>query len=126
MQQVQSGELAGKPVELNASMKTSGVGEKGWVMLMTFKHYNNAIEQFRSEPMIGDTDWSKVQLRKQAPANTTAIEVGFILLDGGTGWADGVQLQILDDAESEAGSSAGKPPSEPVKAARPAKRKAGA
>jgi hypothetical protein len=113
MQRVESGELAGKLVELTALLKTSEVGEKGWVMVMTFKHYNNAIDQFRAEPMIGDSDWTKVVMRKQAPANTTAVEVGFMLLDGGTGWADNVQLHTLEPVEAEAKGSGKKQPPKP-------------
>jgi RNase P/RNase MRP subunit p29 len=106
LQRVESSELAGKPVKLTASMKTSEVGEKGWVMVMTFKHFNDDIEQFRSAPMVGDSDWTEVELRKQAPKNTTRVEIGFMLLDGGTGWVDNVQLHTLDAAETEAKTAA--------------------
>jgi hypothetical protein len=126
MQRVESSELAGKLVELTASLKTSEVGEKGWVMVMTFKHYNNAIDQFRAEPMIGDSDWTKVVMRKQAPANTTAVEVGFMLLDGGSGWADDVQLHTLEPVEAEAKSPGKKQPpkpSAPLRKPKPAKAK---
>ena len=96
LQQVQSDAVAGKEVELKASLKTAEVGEQGWVMLINFMHHNNVIEQFRATPVVGDSDWADVTLRKMAPPNTTAIEIGFMLLDGGSGWVDNVRVRTID------------------------------
>jgi hypothetical protein len=65
-------------------------------MLMTFKHFDNIVGQFRATPVTGDTDWTEITLTKDAPPDTTTIEIGFMLLDGGTGWADNVHLRTLD------------------------------
>ena len=64
-------------------------------------------------PMTGDTDWTEIAITKEAPAGTTAIEVGFLLLDGGTGWADDVHLRTRADNEDEAEAASAKSPSEP-------------
>lgn len=97
MQRVESKDFGGKPVEFSAMLKSAEVGEQGWVMVMTFKNHQNILDQVRAEPVTGDTAWTEVALEKIAPPNTNAIEVGFLLLDGGTGWADRARLRALDD-----------------------------
>lgn len=111
MQRVETQNVGGKPVELSALLKTAVVGKLGWVMLMTFKNHDDILEQVRAEPVTGDTEWTDIVLKKTAPLNTNVIEVGFLLLDGGTGWADHVRLRTLEDDEKEAGEKigAGKP-----------------
>lgn len=96
LQQVQVDSLAGKEIELVASLKTADVGRKGWVMLVNFKNHGNLLDQVRATPMVGDTKWKEVKVRKIAPPNTTAVEIGFMLLDGGTGWADNVRLRSVE------------------------------
>ncbi len=117
MQRVESRDLGGKPLELSAMLKTAGVGKEGWVMVMTFKNYDNILDQVRAEPVTGDTAWTDVVLKKVVPPNTNMIEVGFLLLDGGTGWADHVRLRTLDDENRESDDKAGALPSEKVKPA---------
>jgi hypothetical protein len=97
MQRVENTELAGKPIELSAKLKTVDVGKLGWVMVMTFKNYNDILDQVRAAPVTGDTTWSDVVLKATAPANTNAIDVGFMLLDEGAGWVDQVRLRTLDE-----------------------------
>lgn len=117
MQRVESKDLGGKPVEFSAMLKTAEVGKLGWVMVMTFKNYDNILDQVRAEPMIGDTAWTDVVLKKVAPPNTNMIEVGFLLLDGGTGWADHVRLRTLNDVDKESGDKAAALPNEKLKPA---------
>ena len=112
-QVVEAADLAGKQVELTAKLKTAEVGEQGWVLKMTFLRYSAIIDQVRAMPMTGDTDWTEIAIKKEAPAGTTAIEVGFLLLDGGTGWADDVHLRTRADNEDEAEAASAKSPSEP-------------
>ncbi len=116
LQQVQTDAVAGKEVELVASLKTAKVGEKGWVMLLNFMNHNTVIDQFRATPIVGDSDWSKVTIRKLAPPKTTAIEVGFMLLDGGTGWADNVYVRSIDvDTKAKPDSAASRDVKTPAK-----------
>ncbi len=116
MQRVESRDLGGKPVELRAMLKTADVGKLGWVMLMTFKNHDNILDQVRAEPVTGDTAWTDVVLKKIAPANTNTVEVGYLLLDGGTGWADHVRLRTLDEGK-ESDDKAEVLPNEKVKPA---------
>ena len=96
LQQVQTNVVAGNEIELKASLKTVEVGQQGWVMLLNFMNHNNVIDQQRATAVVGDSDWSDVTIRKMAPPNTTAIEVGFMLLDGGSGWVDNVRVRTID------------------------------
>ncbi len=100
-QVIESEKLAGKRVELTAALKTAEVGELGWVMVMTFMYHNTMLDQVRATPVTGDTGWKDVVLDKVAPKNATAVEIGFLLLDGGTGWADNVRLRVLDDEKPQ-------------------------
>ncbi len=113
MQRVEGNDFAGKQIELSSMLKTAEVGKLGWVMVMTFKNYGNILDQIRAEPVVGDTKWKEVVLGKVAPANTNMIEVGFMLLDGGTGWADHVRLRAIDakDASSKSDSKPAVKPS---------------
>jgi hypothetical protein len=103
-QVIESDKIAGKRVELTAALKTAEVGELGWVMVMTFMYHNTMLDQVRATPVTGDTAWKDVVLDKVAPKNATAVEIGFLLLDGGTGWADNVRLRTVEDAEKAAES----------------------
>ena len=107
MQRVESRDLGGKRVQLRAMLKTADVGKLGWVMLMTFKNHDNILDQVRADPLTGDTAWTDVVLEKAAPPTTNVIEVGFLLLDGGTGWADHVRLGTLDDGGKKAAEKPG-------------------
>ena len=108
MQRVEGKDLAGKPVELSAKLKSQDVGKLGWVMVMTFKNHSDTLDQIRATPVTGDTKWTEVVVKGVAPANTNAIDVGFMLLDGGTGWVDHVRLRTLDaDGETEQEESIG-------------------
>lgn len=119
MQRVENMDLGGKPVEFSAMLRTAEVGKQGWVMVMTFKNHGDILDQVRAEPMTGDVAWKEVVLKKNAPPNTNAIEVGFMLLDGGTGWADGVRLRTLDTGESKRADKAVPMAGEKLKPAAP-------
>ncbi|MEZ5462891.1 hypothetical protein [Dokdonella sp.] len=95
-QQVETPDLGGKPVELIAALKGKDVGKKGWVMVLTFNHHSNILDQVRAEPVTGDSEWTDVVIRKTAPPATSHIEIGFMLLDGGAGWADNVRLRTTE------------------------------
>ncbi len=86
----------GQVVESTASIRTQGVGKEGWVLVMSFLEDGAVLWQERTAPLSGNSDWRRVKLQGKVPQRTTDIEVGFLLLDGGTGWADGVTLASLD------------------------------
>lgn len=121
MQRVESKEVAGKTVAFTATLKTAEVGKRGWVMVMTFRDHENILDQVRATPMTGDTSWTDVELKSTAPARTNMVEVGFLLLDGGTGWADHVRLRTLDDDARDSNDK--KPAAVPAAKAKPATAK---
>lgn len=101
LQRVQGDSLAGKEIELVASVKTADVGKQGWVMLLNFRSHGDLIEQVKTKPVSGNTKWKEVKIRKVAPPNTAVIEIGFMLLDGGTGWADNVRLRSVEPSKGK-------------------------
>ncbi|MGB0134955.1 hypothetical protein [Dokdonella sp.] len=96
MQQLETPDLAGKTVELVAALKGENVGKKGWVMVLTFKNHSNILDQVRAKPVTGDAGWADATITRIAPLGTSHIEIGFMLLDSGAGWADNVRLRTLD------------------------------
>ena len=107
-QQLDVPELAGKAVELIAALKSEAVGRKGWVMVLTFKNHNDILDQVRA-PVMGDTDWKDVVISKVAPLGANRIDVGFLLLDGGSGWVDNVRLRTVEEVKSGPEVASGKP-----------------
>jgi hypothetical protein len=84
--------FAGRTVELSAMMKTSDVGEQGWVLIISTPELN--VREL-SPKLTGTTDWQRVSVRAQLPPGTSTIKVGAVLLDGGSGWMDDVQLRTI-------------------------------
>lgn len=87
----------GQTIEAAGSIRTEGVGPEGWVLVMSFLEDGVVLWQERTAPLTGTAGWQRVTLRGKVPMRTTDIEVGFLLLDEGTGWADGVTLTGVDE-----------------------------
>jgi len=91
--------LNGKPMTYSAMLKTDGVGDDGWCLVVTFHGGTGAIlDQKRSQPMIGTHDWSRVTVETVPPAGTRTVAAGVLLLDKGTGWIDDNQLSVVASA----------------------------
>lgn len=91
-------DMAGKIVELSAMMKTSKVGPRGWGLFLNVHDALDAVTAtYESTPIIGDNGWTRVTVRGVIPPRPLRLEVGIQLGDdgnGGTGWADDVQLRV--------------------------------
>lgn len=96
-QQIDVPDLGGRLIELTAALKSKDVGKNGWVMVLTFKNFSNILGQVRATPVTGDTEWEDIVIRKVAPPAANRVDVGFLLLDGGTGWVDNVRLHTIDE-----------------------------
>ncbi len=96
-QRVPGNAYIGQTVEASASIRTEDVGQQGWVLVMSFLDHGDVLWQERTAPLTGTSGWQRVKLRGKVPMRTSDIEVGFLLLDGGTGWADEVTLASLDE-----------------------------
>lgn len=95
-----AGPLIGKEIEFSANVKTKDVGRRGFVLCINFTDSADSIlQQFRSAPrMTGTTDkWTPVSLAVKVPAGVQKIEIGFLLIDSGTAWADDAALRIVPD-----------------------------
>lgn len=94
----------GKTLHFSAMLRTEKVGPKGWVLVVNFlsagRGYfvpeDSIISQVKSEPLSGDTDWQRVVIQKPIPEDTGKLEFNIVLQDGGTGWVDDVQLEVMD------------------------------
>lgn len=89
-----SGETTGKRLAFSAWLKTEAVGTEGWMLVVNMNAGGSILRQSRSAPVIGSTDWHLENLVIDVPAGTTEIDLGFILLDSGTGWADQATARI--------------------------------
>jgi hypothetical protein len=87
-------EVAGKKLTFSASMKTGNVGAEGWLLIVNMNGRGSIIQQFRSKPITDTREWRKADVTAVIPAGTSAVDVGFILLDAGTGWGDDAMLSI--------------------------------
>lgn len=89
-------EDAGKRIRFSASLKTNGVGPKGWKLIVrmiggsgvvAMVSSSGILDAFESTPVVGTTDWNNAFVTGVIPLGTTDIDVGFSLADSGAGWA---------------------------------------
>ena len=80
-------EDAGKRVRLTATLKTDQVGPIGWKLVANMVKGGDILQQFLSVPVIGTSGWHTVLVTGTIPLGTTDIDIGFLHLDSGTGWA---------------------------------------
>lgn len=86
---------AGHTIEFSAQMKTAGVGDEGWQLMLTF---SGGVPNPRrtAAPLTGTQDFRKVTVRAQVPPGAREAELAAILNDRGTAWLDDVHLRIVD------------------------------
>ncbi len=89
-------EYAGKTLELSAAMKTDDVGPEGWLLVVNIESRNAILEQVRSNPVTGKSDWKRSVVRFTLPANAYELKLSVMLLDAGTGWVDDVKLRVVE------------------------------
>lgn len=90
-QEVPVDPYAGKTLELSAMARTADVGPMGWVLYVDVPGGRET-----ATPLTGTTDWRAVQVRVKVPAEAHKVSIGAMLLDGGTGWLDDVQLKVVE------------------------------
>jgi len=84
-----------RKIELSAQMRTLGVDKRGWVLMLTVMAPSGN-EQVRSEPLLGKHEFTRVKVATKLPAGTRELDIGALLLGGGTAWLDDVHLRIID------------------------------
>lgn len=91
--------LVGKEVEFSALVRTRDVGKRGFVLCVNVIDRTGGVrEQFRSKPRTTGTndEWTRLSVRAKVSSGTRDIEVGFLLIDGGTIWADEATLKVVE------------------------------
>lgn len=80
-------EDAGKRIRFSAMLKTDQVGPLGWKLAVNMLKGGDILEQFLSTPVSGTTAWRQTTATGTIPLGTTNIDIGFLHLDAGAGWA---------------------------------------
>jgi hypothetical protein len=81
---------AGGVFELSAMLRSKDVGPEGWGLMILIPR----LREF-SPKLVGTNDWQRVTVRAKVQHGTTSVTIGVILLDGGSGWMDDVQLRAI-------------------------------
>ena len=84
-----------RTVELSAQMRTSGVDKDGWMLMLTVMAPSGN-EQVRSTPLLGKHEFTRVKVSAKLPAGTRELDIGALLLGGGSAWLDDVHLRISE------------------------------
>jgi hypothetical protein len=92
-QDVDAAAYTGKTLELSAMSKTREVGTEGWKLLINGNAPDTLVY---SEPLTGTHDWQRQSVRLKLTPLVKKVTVGAILLDGGEGWLDDVELKVVD------------------------------
>lgn len=94
---------AGKKIRFSAKLKTDNVGPNGWKLvahmmggggIVPMVSSGGILESFVSTPVVGTTEWSNSFVTGVIPVGTTEVDVGFLHMDSGTGWAAQPKLVI--------------------------------
>jgi len=113
-------DLIGKEIEFSALIQAKDVDKRGFVLCINVIDASGDIRnQFRSQPRTTGTvdKWTPLSVRAKVPSGTQRVEVGFLLIGGGTIWADEATLKIIP---AEKAQGAGKAV-EKAKGAKPTK-----
>lgn len=93
-------DLVNRTFQLSAQAKSSNVGLNGWALLLYFYDATGyLLAEHHSTPLLGTTEWQRVSVSANVPANTTKVAIGVQLTDsgnGGIGWIDDVKLEVMD------------------------------
>ncbi|TWO69425.1 hypothetical protein FN976_19245 [Caenimonas sedimenti] len=90
---------AGKTVRLSGFMRSRGAtGTGGALLLQSRDGYDNIVrdERMAGRRVRGDTEWRQYAVEMKLPPSTWWIQVGVMLEDDGTLWADDIVLEIID------------------------------
>lgn len=88
-----------KTVRLSGFLKTQGATGTGGALLLTARDgYDNILqtERMNGRRVRGDKDWKQYEVQLKVTPATWWLQVGVMLEDDGTLWADDVVLEIID------------------------------
>lgn len=87
-------DAAGKTLLFSALVRSDTVGANGWMLVVNMNSIGGILEQFKTAPVVGTTDWHKVEAMVIIPKGTAFVDFGFLLRDSGTGWVSKPALSI--------------------------------
>jgi hypothetical protein len=88
-----------KTVRLSGFLKTLGATGTGGALLLTARDGYDSIqhtERMNGRRVRGDSDWKQYEVQLKVQPTTWWIQVGVMLEDDGTLWADDVVLEVID------------------------------
>ena len=79
-----------------AMLKSRDIKEgKGFRITLTcLGKGGRVLKQYKSEPVIGTSDWQRVVLEGDIPRGTISLRAGILLQSIGTGWVDDAHLVV--------------------------------
>lgn len=95
---VQPGWL-GRTARLSGYLRTRGATGVGAGLIMLARDGSDqilAVDQMDGRRVTGDADWKQYSVQYKLPPNTWWLQVGVMLQDDGTLWADDLALDLLD------------------------------
>lgn len=89
-----SPDAAGKFFEFSALVKSENAGPNGWMLVVNTNSSSGILDQSRSTPVVGTNGWHNISVTGTIPKGTAFLDVGFLHLGSGTGWATEPTLEI--------------------------------
>lgn len=95
---------AGKQIILSAFVKTLDVSDSARLFITLMGPTGDPIleDNMEDHPIQGTTAWEHYQIIVNVPVDCTGIKYGLSLSGTGQAWIDGLKLEIIEEAPSEA------------------------
>ncbi len=90
---------AGRTLRLSGYLRTRGASGVGAGLVLVARDGSDqivAVDQMDGRRVTGDSDWKQYAAQVKVPANAWWIQVGVMLQDSGTVWADDLALDLMD------------------------------
>lgn len=95
----------GKTMRFSVWVRTSEAGPQGATVYLGAYNGSMMMEEARSKPISGNSDWTRFELSLVVPQYATHLQVGISLHDAGTAWIDGAELVVADAADEAPAAS---------------------
>lgn len=100
-QTIPAAPLLAKAVEVTLQVRSKDLGAKGFYpfLNLTLRNGGLAGEQVRGETITGTLDkWKTIKMKIDVPYGVQGLQLGLLLDDEGTVWADDVTLRVVGEA----------------------------
>lgn len=92
-------EWRGKTVRLSGYLRSAGINGTGGALVMQAIDGSGSVlahDHMDGRRVLGDTPWRQYSVQLKLPPTTWFVQVGVMLEEGGTLWADDLALDIMD------------------------------